>query len=163
MQCFLWTIPVAIDSAASIAAECRVFAHLLADTDASPYVQHAYAKLLATSDVSPLVRERLIERALLAVARQGTLAARVADGYARFFLPRSLLRRRLVLMLAILENSPGSERLLNSGDEGSMVGVGVRLMLTGIASVFCSIVGVVIFGPVHLASGGNAAEPERLH
>lgn len=66
-------------------------------------------------------------------------------------------------MLAILENSPGSERLLNSGDEGSLVGVGVRLMLTGVASVFCSIVGVVVFGPVHLASGGSAAQPERLH
>lgn len=146
-----------------VAAECRVFAHFLADTDASPYVQHAYANLLPTSDVPPDVRDRLIERALLSVARQGTLLARVADGYARIFLPRSVLRRRLVLMLAILENSPGSERLLNSGDEGSLLGVGVRLMLTGIASVLCSMVGVVVFAPLHLVSGGSAAQPERLH
>jgi len=146
-----------------VAAECRVFAHYLADTEASPYVQHAYGKLLPTSDVPSAVRDRLIERALLSVARQGTLATRVADGYARFFVPRSLLRRRLVLMLAILENSPGSEKLLNSGDEGSLVGVGVRLVLTGIASVLCSVLGVVIFAPLHLVSGGSAAQPEPLH
>ena len=145
-----------------VAAECRVFAHYLADTDASPYVQHAYASLLPTSAVPSDVHDRLIERALLAVARQGSLAARVADGYARFFLPRSLLRRRLVLMLAILENSPGSERLLNSGDEGSLLGVGARLMLTGIVSVLCSMVGVVIFAPLHLVSGGSAAQPGQL-
>ena len=155
--------PVATESATVVAAECRVFAHFLADTDASPYVQHAYANLLATSDLPSNVRDRLIERALLSFARQGTLATRVADGYARFFLPRSMLRRRLVLMLAILENSPVSERLLNTGDEGSLVAVGLRLILTGIASVFASIVGVVIFAPVHLASGGRAAQPERLH
>ncbi len=146
-----------------MSAECRVFARYLAETEASPYVQQAYAQLRASSDMPLGLRERRIERALLTVARQGALATRVADGYARFFLPRSVLRRRLVLMLAILENSPGSEQVLNSGDEGALVGVGARLMLTGIASVLCALVGVVIFAPVHLASGGNAAQPARLH
>ena len=154
---------VETESATVVAAECRVFAHFLADTDASPYVQHAYANLLATSDLPSNARDRLIERALLAVARHGTLATRVADGYARFFLPRSMLRRRLVLMLAILENSPASERRLNSGDEGSLVAVGLRLILTGMASVCCTIVGAVIFGPLHLASGGSAVQSVHLH
>ncbi len=164
------------------ATECRVFARYLADVEASPYVRESYARLVPTSDAGPtrrhdrghgdghlhahdltpgLADDRVIERALLAMARRGVIATRVADGYARFFLPRSALRCRLVLMLAILENSPGSERVLNSGDEGSLFGVGARLVLTGAASVLCILVGVVLLGPVHLASGeARDARPE---
>ncbi len=148
---------------AEVRAECRAFARMLAEVDASDYILRSYVRLLPTSDISAETRNRLVERALLGVARQGALAARVADGYARFFLPHSLFRRRLVLMLAILESSPTSERPLNSSAEGSILSVGLGLMMTGMASMTCSVVGLVLFGPLHLLSGRGATPPTAAH
>jgi hypothetical protein len=151
--------PSPSESPAVVTAECRTFARYLSGVDASPYVQAGYARLLPSAAVSPQASARLIERSLLAVARQGELPVRVADVYARFFLPRSALRRRLVLVLAMLENTPVSERPLNSAYEGSLPAVVLHLALTGIASVGCLLVGLVVFGPLHLASGGDASAP----
>ena len=147
----------------TVAAECHVYARYLADTNPTPYVVDAYARLRPTASRSARADARLIERSLLAASRWGAWPLRVADGYARFFLPRSVLRRRLVLMLAILENSPDGERQLNSGDEGSLVAVGARLMLTGVASVLCLAIGVVCFAPFHLLSGGDDTPVEAAH
>lgn len=148
---------------ATVMAECRVYASYLADANPSSYVIEAYERLRPTASRSTQSDARLIERSLVAMSRWGALPLRVADGYARFFLPRSLLRRRLVLMLAILENSADGERQLNSGDEGSLVGVGVRLMLTGVVSVLCIAIGVVCFAPLHLLSGSDSTPIEAAH
>ena len=118
-----------------IALECRAFARFLANSEATPYVMSHYARLRPTAALSETTSARIIERGLLAAARLGSLPLRMADGYARFFLPRALLRRRLLLLLAILENSPGSERHLNSSIEGSLPMVGLRVMEIGRAHV----------------------------
>ncbi len=143
--------------------ECRLFTRFLAGVEMSPYVLATYARLLPTADVSPRSAQRLIERSLLAVSHAGLIPLRAADMYARVFLPRSLLRRRLVLLLAILENTEGSERPLNSAYEGSLVSVALELMLTGIASGLCLLLGIVIFAPLHLVSGAGDAAPEPAH
>ncbi len=147
----------------AVHAEARVFSKYLADVDASAYVLETYSRLLPTADVSPAMQARPIERWQLIIARWGVAPLRVADSYARFFLPRSLLRRRLVLMLSILENSAGSERPLNSAYEGSLFAVILRLAVIGVVSVSCVLLGLLLLGPVHLLSGVGERRSGPVH
>ncbi|MEO8622669.1 MAG: hypothetical protein ABI625_16480 [bacterium] len=136
----------------AIAAECTLFARYLADAEPTSYVTACYLRLHSSADLPDETSRVLIERALLAFAQEGVLPLRIADAYARFFRPRSLLRRRLVLLLAVLENSAPTERSLNAGASGSLVTIGALLVLTFIASGLSLVAGVIAFGPIHLAS-----------
>ena len=144
----------------AIAAECGVFTRHLTDGEATPYVIACYERLLASAKRPPAVEALLIERALLSMGRAGGLRLRLADGYACLFRPRGGLRRRLVLMVAILENSPSSARLLNSGEEGSVVAVSVGMTASLVVSALCTLGGLLVFAPVHLMS---ALLPRAFH
>lgn len=130
-----------------------MFARFLAGVEATPYVVTSYARLLPSANVSAAAAERRVERALLAVARTSVPAVHIADSYARFFLPRSLLRRRLVLLLAVMENSPLTERPLNTAYVASPASIVWRLGMIGMGSVASLAIGVLVFAPVHLLSG----------
>ena len=143
------------------AAECRTFARYLSGADPTDYATSCYIRLLPSAAVSDRAHRLLIERVLVGAGRAGSLPLRIADAYARFFLPRSLLRRRLILLLAILENSAPTERRFNSGTEGSLPGLVIRLAATLVASGLCLVAGVIAFGPVHIVSGAHGARAPR--
>jgi hypothetical protein len=140
------------------AAECRVFGRYLIGIEPSEYVLRCYLQLLPSASVSQKEGALLIERSLMSVARMRPELTRVADAYARFFRPRSLLRRRLILLLAILENSVPAERRLNTGSEGTPLGVIAGLVVSLVASGLCLVAGIVLFGPVHLVSLVSGAQ-----
>ncbi len=135
-----------------MASECRAFARHLTDAEPTEYVMRCYERLLLSAHLPEPIASALIERALLAAGRSGGLMLRIADAYACVFRPRSALRRRLILLVAILENSPSSASYMNSGDEGSFVAVGLRMIVSTATSVLCAMAGVVIFGPAHVVS-----------
>lgn len=134
-------------------AECRTFGRYLSGADPTDYATRCYLRLLPTAAVPAGAHTLLIERALVRAGRAGSLPLRIADAYARFFVPRSLLRRRLILLLAILENSAPAERTFNSGAEDSLPVLAVQLVVALVASGLCLIAGAIAFGPVHIVSG----------
>lgn len=133
-------------------AECRAYARYLIDQQPTEYVLACYERSWTSAAAVPAAGLSLIDRGLLSLARLGRLPARIADGYARIFRPFCSLRRRLILLLAILENSPPSDRPLNSARTGSGPGIGVRMALTLLASSACLLAGIVLLGPLHLVS-----------
>ena len=133
-----------------LAAECRVFCRYLTREEPSDYVLGHYARARASAEAPAAAP--VLDRGLLALARRGPLLTRVADGYSRIFQPHSTLRRRLILLLAILENSPPSARSLNSAREGRPLALLGRLALTMLGSAACLLTGVLLLGPLHLAS-----------
>jgi hypothetical protein len=140
----------------ALGAECRAFARYLAGQDPSAYVLAWYQRIAASAaDEAPPV---LIDRVSLALARRGSLPARCADAYARVFRPYGLLRRRLVLLLAILENSPPSSAWLNAARTGGPSGVIAGMAGSLLAGGAALLVGCLVLGPVHLAGrlGGSA-------
>ena len=146
-------------------AECRTFGRYLSGAEPTEYATRCYLRLLPSAAVPEDANSLLIERALVAAGRVGPLPLRIADAYARFLVPRSLLRRRLILLLAILENSAPAERTFNSGAEQSLPVLAAQLVVTLVASGLCLVAGVIAFGPVHIVSGvrgpNAAAEAAR--
>jgi len=134
--------------------ECDVFARYLTGGEPVAYARDHYqrahevaAEALEEGADSPL------ERRLLEWGRRGGLGLRAADAWSRFFRPGALLRRKLVLTLAILENGPPTHRSLNAPREGRSL-----LLLGEVAgrvalSVAALVLGVVVFGPAALREG----------
>ena len=126
--------------------EAAAFARLLTGEPARLNVVDAY---VAAHESHPdLLAGTPFQRRLIATASRGVFRARIADGYARFFDPYGPLRRKLVLMLAILESTPPTHRLFDTPIGGSPAGAFVPLVAYGLRSVFCTLLGVILFMPL---------------
>ena len=100
-------------------AECRLFARYLADLEAPADVLAAYRQ---AHDVSPVEVSRVspaLDRSLLTISRWGPGFARGADAYAAICARGSTLRRKLVLLVAILEARGETSAALDSARAGS--------------------------------------------
>ena len=135
------------EGSATLDREGRALARYLVGREPSAYVLACYRRARGSSGLEP---EAAIERVLLAAARWGGLAARIADGYARLARPTGGFRRRATVMVAILENSPDSHLELNDAATGSPAAIMARAGGTLLASAACLLVGLIVFGPIHL-------------
>lgn len=85
----------------SLEIECRVFTKCLTGVEANTYIQDKYKE--AHLFLSGLTSCDDFDNLLVSIARRSRISCRVADAYARWFAPQSVLRCKLVTLLAILE------------------------------------------------------------
>jgi hypothetical protein len=135
-----------------LAGECGVFTRHLAGRPPTPYVVRRYADAHAVlAGMDPRDGHG---RWLLRVARAGSAACRVADGWARLAAPQSALRKKLVVLLAILEVSPPFAAELDQ-PSGRRALEWARIAVSGITSLLALVIGLILFLPARLASGGR--------
>lgn len=128
--------------------ECRTFARLFTRTPPNDYLLGSYAEAHRnTGKFDPTDR---FDPWLLRLARSGSAVARLADGYARFFAPRSLLRRKLILVLSLVEVTPPYYHDADGTASSSRVRIIVALAFRGLVGVAIAGLGLIAFGPVHL-------------
>jgi hypothetical protein len=84
---------------------------------------------------------------LLGFAAIGPVAARIADAYARLFHARGLLRRKLILMFAILENTPEYQQSFLDGGDGKRMKAWLRIGGAISVSWLMMGAGVLLLGP----------------
>lgn len=128
--------------------EAHVFTSLLIRARPSPYVVTQYARGHVSLPLAPV---QGFDAVLMRVARGGPALARAADAYARIFARRAILRRKLTLLLAILESSAPSDESF-APIVAPVPAVLARLALAGTAAVFFAALGFVILGPLHVLS-----------
>ena len=118
------------------------------------------AKYRSAHDFGALEPERATryERALVALARGAPWLARAMDVHARVFANGSLLRRKLVLLLAILESRSPSAEALDAPTPGSRTGMFLRLAWLAAVFALTLLVGAVLLLPVRLACACGGAE-----
>ncbi|MGE3956196.1 MAG: SDR family oxidoreductase [Vicinamibacterales bacterium] len=146
--------PTAASRDAAADEECRVFTRHVVGAEPDPQVLSTYREAIRT--VTALQAADRFDEALLAFAARGTAWAALADGYAALLHPASALRKRLVLLLAILESRAPYHRTIDDslGPTVPMLG---RLLVTGIGGVLCAVAGLAIFVPARLILGGRRA------
>jgi hypothetical protein len=84
--------------------ECRVYTRYFIGREPDAYLVSKYRDY--HSLFPPSGNATLLDRALLGLSRKGVLGARLADIYASRFAKACSLRRKLSLMLALIESSP---------------------------------------------------------
>lgn len=136
--------------------ECDTFCRYLSGARAPEGVRAKYREAHELGVVATAAASTRFDRALVAWARSGTFATRLADAHARLFRNGGLLRRKLVLLLAILETHGDTVGRVDaptvSGPAGFVVETALRLAVFALLAL----VGLVVFVPLRLvcALGG---------
>jgi hypothetical protein len=140
----------------SLAHECHVFCRYLVRSSAPPDVLDAYRRAHAMGSVAPDERLSALDRSLLRVASMGPLWVRLADAYAALFARASLLRRKIVLMVAILETRGSSAAVLDTATPGSRAGLVADLTLRASFAVVQLVIAAVVISPLTIWYGLNS-------
>ena len=129
--------------------EAIVFARALVGRKPSAYVTERYLGFHRGRD---LPRADRFGRVLVAVARVHPIATRMCDAYAARVRPGCELRRKLVLVLALVECAPDTYELVERpGPGGALLGL-PRLVGRGLLEVLALVMGVAVLAPVHLVN-----------
>jgi hypothetical protein len=133
-------------------AECQALALYLTGVPPDDYVQGKYVQ--AHERNPQLAPTTSFDCLLLRWGTRGPLAARIVDAYASFFARRSAIRRKLVLLLAILE-SCGPERGFREEADGSgVLGVALYVLMRGVVFAVTLAIASIVLLPAQLLMGG---------
>ena len=128
--------------------ECDVFARYLTGRVAEAYVGRKYQEAFGVGQKAQLAVCGRFDQLLLTLAGTHPLLTRVADIYSRFFSSGSVVRRRLVMLLALLESDAVSIQRLDfptcGGLAGFVLGMGVR----GLVSLLLLVPALLILLPL---------------
>ena len=129
--------------------ECQVFFHHLCDLKMDPYIVAKYCE--AHRKVPNYAASAGFDQLLVRFAAMAPSFTRMADSYSRFFAPRSTLRKKLILLVAILETSPWGSAFLDTVDTESKLLLAGRLLLQGMRFVANLALGMALLFPCYLA------------
>jgi NADH dehydrogenase len=133
--------------------ECRVLTSYLIGGTPDRYVLGKYLEAHRVSDVWRETRAIGYETFLLRAARTHPIIARAVDAYCRVFLPGSLVRKKCVLLLAILEAAPSAHRSIDAPERSRRSSVLAKLACRGAVFIVLVSLGMAILGPLHLMLG----------
>lgn len=137
----------------AIRREFRVFGRYLVGRDPGAYAVSHYERWHAARGNAEAAGAPPIDRVLVAVARVHPVATRIADAYCARLRKASLLRRKLVLVLALVECSPETFALVEEPRSGGRAGTWARLVVSGTVEGLAFLVGAVFLLPVHAVLG----------
>ena len=140
---------------AALDRECSIFCRYLIGQEPNDYVRRKYRdghRSLSWSRCATNSSDDL----LVSIARIGTPASFVIDAYARIFRPASLVRKKLILLLAILESCAPSHLYLDSIDSNSLPMFAVKLILRLASFVLALGLGGIVVFPLELLARGTA-------
>ncbi len=139
------------DQAGNLAGECEVFARYLTGGAAAGYVRDKYLQAFSRPE-RMAVRDRF-DALLLGIARIHPWLTQVTDIYSRCLRADSVVRRRLVLLLSILETHAESVQQLDKPDCGGMAGFLFGAGLRGLWATLLLLSAIPVLLPLHLLLG----------
>jgi hypothetical protein len=140
----------------ALARECALFCRYLADVEATPDIIRAYRRAHEIDGLK-MQASTPMDHALLRLASGGTTRARLADAFAGPVAPGSALRRKLVVLIAILESRGGSAGHIDHATSGSRLGWIAATALYGFGWLLRFAVAAVLIVPLRLWYGASPA------
>lgn len=137
--------------------ECEVFLRYLGAGSADAYVQRKY--LGAHQQGLRFSARSRFDRFLVGFACLGPLFTKLADSYARLFAPASALRRKLILLAAILECCAFAQSFFSPRETGHLLGISLRLLGRGMGFVASLLLGAIVLLPAQLLLGSGPTGP----
>lgn len=141
-------------------AECAVFSRYLVNAAPSEIVTMHYLGALAEHGLASDRDYSPFDRMMIRVARRSPQLARFADAYCAILNRRGPLRRKLVLLAAILEHAPPTSDFFDHSLARGPAGALLRLVVRGIEFTLFFLLGAIVFLPLrlvgHFRAGGDA-------
>jgi len=145
---------MAEDREDDLGRECAAFARYLTGQVPSAYVLEKYRD--AHARCAPLRATAAIDRLLLSVARAHGRGAWLVDAYTAVFLKGAVVRKKWVLLVALLESSAPASDYFDAPDPGGRGVLVARLAWKGAAFVLALCLSTVVFLPFHLLLGATS-------
>jgi hypothetical protein len=142
--------PVAGAPDPRLSAECAAWSRYLLGVEPSEAVVARYVDAHRRGVVAVPGSEEAFDRALVLCARTGSFAARVCDVHARLFRPAGLLRRKLVLALALLEVDAAAHARVDDVRAASPAAVIAGLGVSALVFALLAAGGLVVLLPVRV-------------
>ena len=135
--------------------ECSVFSIYLIGQPPSEYVKRKYRAAHQTGSLLGAAAQPA-EDFLVRVASIGPWSTKIIDGYTRIFRPFSRVRKKLVLLLAILESCAPTHLYLDSADSSSILVLLLRLVNRCLTFVLIVVLGIFLILPAEWILRGKA-------
>jgi hypothetical protein len=131
--------------------ECSTFCRYLSGTEPDSYVYGKYVDY--HRDSGAFASMTTFEALAVSIAVAHPWLTRIADSYSARFDRCSPLRKKLALLLAVLEFSPGYFERVDVAWTGPRLLIFFRMTLTVVNSAVALAVSLPLLGPLHLAMG----------
>ena len=128
--------------------ECQSYTRYLIGQPATPYVIEKYKEFHQGMDFA--AADSRFDGLLLSASARGPLWARLVDSYATRWRKNSIVRRKLVVALALLECVNPSFAVLDECPRGGPAAAVVRLGLGALGYACSVLAAAVLFSPVRL-------------
>lgn len=129
--------------------ECAVFCRYLIGQEPNEYVKEKYRAAHEGGSLRH-TGECRADAFLVKVAGIGPWSTKIIDAYTRVFRPLSTVRKKLVLLLAILESCVPTHAYLDDVDAGSVPLLFLRFVNRCVIFALAVTVGVLIILPAEL-------------
>jgi hypothetical protein len=135
--------------------ECRTYTRYLTGQEPSKYILAKYEDFHRTVPVPVSNGSTPFDRLLVTGAARSPWMTRLADTYASRFCRNSELRRKLVLLVGLLECSQPSAAYLDSPGVRNAAGAWTSLAAAAARYAAALAASVLLLGPLHLALGAR--------
>jgi nucleoside-diphosphate-sugar epimerase len=135
---------------ATIDRECDVFTRYLVSQPPTDYIHKQYEMAVLARDLANDAEFAAFDRRTLSFARRNVFFTRVADAYCAIFHRHGVLRRKLILLLAILEHTAPTAARLDRPKNRGPIGIATNLLLLGISFSLSLLAGIFLLLPSHL-------------
>lgn len=127
--------------------ECRILTRYLINSDVNEYTELKYIQGHKSLRISN--NKRLIDRVLIKKAIKNSFWVKLVDIYSSIFCPNAIIRKKLVLLIAILECQASSYGRLDFINEKSKLLLCIDLVQKAIVFIFMLIFSIIFFAPLH--------------
>lgn len=145
-----------------VVKECRVLTRYLVNREPGNYIIEKYYQCHEKINLAPADKHDAI---LLKLAGKRPFFTRMTDAYSRFFRPRSVVRKKLSYLMAILEVTPPYFRYYDSADGSGFIGFVIKAGLKAAGLAFHLLISVPFLLPLQIIfkKGPAPTPPEASH
>ena len=135
---------------AALEQECTVFTYYVIKQKPSNYVLSKYRQAHLIPDFACTSETHPFDRLLLSLSASHSFLTKLVDAYTAIFLRSSIVRRKWVLLLAILESCSPTDRCFDSPESSSKKLLFLGMMGKGLVFLFFLCLSLVLLLPLHL-------------
>lgn len=133
----------------SLRNECNVFCYYLINQRPNEYVLEKYQDGHRKSDINKNLESKHFDNLLIRIAKISPFFTKMVDVYTCRFFKSSLFRKKLVLLLAILESCAQAHHCLDFVDPFSKVVLIIRMSQKGLVFICTLLLSTIMFMPLH--------------
>jgi hypothetical protein len=129
--------------------ECQIFCEYLVQQKADAYITLKYQEAHLSANFPLPKCLHPFERWLMMVAQIHPYLTRLADSYSRLLFPSSILRKKLVLLVAILESGKHRQGFSDMPEPSTRMAFLARCAFEGVVFLCNACMALIFLFPIH--------------